>query len=363
MRLLLAGGGTGGHLFPAVALAQLLLKQDKQAKVLFVGTERGLEQRMLPKLGLPLATVDMVGIVGRGWRGRFELIPRLLKSLVQARTILSKFQPDIVIGVGGYASVPVLLAAKSKGIPYIIHEQNAIPGLSNRLLGRWAKVICLSLPESGACFAEEKKRVTGNPLRAGFQNFPADIDGQNQILVFGGSRGARAINKTVVAMLPLLKKWQQEPFIVHQTGDDDFLEVKDAYKNAGYSNAKVVPFIDDMVSAYTGANLVICRAGATTLAELTACGRPAILIPFPHAAADHQTANARKLESAGAARMIAQEDLSAEALALSIDELLSDSKLLQQMADQGRKLSMPGAAAQILNECRVLLNRSYPEVD
>jgi len=363
MRLLLAGGGTGGHLFPAVALAQLLLKQDSQSKVLFVGTERGLEQRMLPKLGLPLATVDMVGVVGRGWRGRFELIPRLLKSLVQARKILTKFQPDIVIGVGGYASVPVLLAAKAKGIPYIIHEQNAFPGMSNRLLGRWAKVICLSLPDSGSSFAEEKKRITGNPLRAGFENCPAAVDVQGKLLIFGGSRGARAINNTVIAMLPLLKKWQQEPFIVHQTGDDDFLTVKDAYKRAGYDNAKVVPFIDDMVSAYADATLVICRAGATTLAELTICGRPAILIPFPHAAADHQTANARKLESAGAARMIAQEDLNAEKLACSIAELLNDKQNLQEMAKRGRELGMPDAAALILDECRTLLNKSYPEVD
>lgn len=363
MRLLLAGGGTGGHLFPAVALAQLLLEQDKNSKVLFVGTERGLEKRMLPKLGLPLATVDMVGVVGRGWRGRFELFPRLIKSLAQARKILTKFRPDIVIGVGGYVSVPVLLAAKMKGIPYIIHEQNAIPGLSNRLLGRWAKVICLSLPDSGDCFAQEKTRVTGNPLRAGFENVPVEIDGQGKILVFGGSRGARAINKTVVAMLPLLKTWKEEPFIMHQTGDDDFLDVKEAYENVGYNQAKIVPFIDDMASAYAAANLVICRAGATTLAELTACGKPAILIPFPYAAADHQTANARKLESAGAARMIVQEKLTAEGLAHSIDELLGDRQLLQQMASQGRKLGMPDAAAQILEECRKLLHKSYPEVD
>lgn len=363
MRLLLAGGGTGGHLFPAVALAQLLLDQDKDAKVLFVGTERGLEKRMLPKLGLPLATVDMVGVVGRGWRGRFELIPRLLKSLVQAGKILSRFKPDMVIGVGGYASVPVLLAAKMKRIPYIIHEQNAIPGLSNRLLGRWAKLICLSLPDSGDCFAAEKTVLTGNPLRAGFENVPAEIADNGRLLVFGGSRGARAINKTVVSMLPLLKKEKKAPFILHQTGDDDLREVKDAYKKANYANASVVPFIDDMATAYAEASLVVCRAGATTLAELTACGRPAILIPFPHAAADHQTANAKKLESAGAARMLVQENLTAETLAQLVNEMLRQKEVLQQMADQGRKLGLPDAATQILDQCRTLLNKSNPEVD
>lgn len=355
MRLLLAGGGTGGHLFPAVALAQLLLRQNNDAKVLFVGTERGLERRMLPKLGLPLATIDMVGVVGRGWRGRLELVPKLLKSFYQARRILKKFAPEMVVGVGGYASVPVLLSAKWLGIPYVIHEQNAIPGLSNRLLGRWARLVCLSFPHSGQGFVAEKTLVTGNPLRTGFENIADSVPQQNTLLIFGGSRGARAINQTVVKILPILKNWEQEPFILHQTGDEDFHEVQQAYRDADYEQARVVPFIEEMAQAYSQASLVICRAGATTLAELTVCGRPAILIPFPFAAADHQSANAKMLEDAGAARMIPQKELTAAVLAEEIKTLLSDVPRLREMSRKGRDLGIPCAAERILKECRALL--------
>lgn len=363
MRLLLAGGGTGGHLFPAVALAQLLLDQDDQAEVLFVGTERGLEQRLLPQLGFPLATVDMAGVVGRGWRGRFELIPRLVKSLVQALKIIGRFRPELVIGVGGYASVPVLLAAKLKGIPYVIHEQNAFPGLSNRLLSRWAKLVCLSLPDSQQFFGNKKILLTGNPLRAGFDKVPTQLGVKRNLLIFGGSRGAKAINATVVAMLPILKSWKQPPFIVHQTGEDDFQGVKAAYDKAGYRQARIVPFIDDMASAYADASLVICRAGATTLAELTVCGRPAILIPFPYAAADHQSANAKMLEKSGAARMLRQAEMSAEGLASMAESLLNDRDCLQKMADKGRSIGLPDAAERILAECRSILAITDPEVD
>ncbi|SEA22800.1 UDP-N-acetylglucosamine-N-acetylmuramylpentapeptide N-acetylglucosamine transferase [Desulfuromusa kysingii] len=363
MKLLLAGGGTGGHLFPAVALAQLLLQQDKTAAVQFVGTERGLEQRLLPKLGLPLATVDMVGVVGRGWRGRLELIPKLLKSLFQANKILASFQPDVVVGVGGYASVPVLLAAKMRGVPYLIHEQNAIPGLSNRLLGRWAKAVCLSVANSDAGFNEAKTVLTGNPLRQGFEDITAEIAVPGKLLVFGGSQGARAINETVIEMLPLLKSWEPKPEILHQTGEADFHQVQQAYRQAGFDPQQVVPFIDDMLTAYAQASLVICRAGATTLAELTSCGRAAILIPLPQAAGDHQTANARSLEKVGAAKLIPQADLTADRLAAVVKELFEDREELKRMAEQGRQIGFHGAAGRILNECRRVLEMAPLEGD
>ena len=361
MKLLLAGGGTGGHLFPAVALAQLLLEQDSGSAVQFVGTERGLEKRLLPKLGLPLATVDMVGVVGRGWRGKLELLPKLLKSLFQANIIIRNFKPDVIVGVGGYASVPVLLMAKMRGIPYLIHEQNAIPGLSNRLLGKWAKLICLSFTESGAGFNSAKTVVTGNPLRPGLDNVPTEIPQPGKLLIFGGSRGARAINQAVVDMLPLMNKWAIKPEILHQTGEEDFHQVQQAYRDAGFDVNQVVPFIDDMLSAYSEASLVICRAGATTLAELTACGRAAILIPFPHAAGDHQTANAMTLERAGAAKMLPQTELTAERLAAMVKELLENRKALQNMAEQSRSLGTPGAAGRVLDECRRVLGMPQME--
>ncbi|MCK5912314.1 MAG: undecaprenyldiphospho-muramoylpentapeptide beta-N-acetylglucosaminyltransferase [Desulfuromusa sp.] len=355
MRLLLAGGGTGGHLFPAVALAQLLLKQDEHSTVQFVGTQRGLEQRLLPKLGLPLATVDMVGVVGRGWRGKIELVPKLIKSLGQAKKILADFRPDLVIGVGGYASVPVLLMAKMTGVPYLIHEQNAIPGLSNRLLGKWAKSICLSYSDSGRDFDRTKTLVTGNPLRQGLDNIPEEIPRPGKLLIFGGSCGAHAINQAVMEMLPLMDDWSTKPVILHQTGEADFAQVQQAYRTAGFDPQQVVPFIDDMTSAYAEASLVICRAGATTLAELTACRRPAILIPFPHAAGDHQTANARALANAGAARLLPQSELSAEKLAFLVRELQDDRKETELMARQAQRLSFPGATGRVLNECRRLI--------
>ncbi len=361
MRLLLAGGGTGGHLFPAVALAQQLLKQDKTAAVRFVGTARGLEQRLLPKLGFDLSVVDMVGVVGRGWRGRLEVAPKLTKSLVQAKKILADFRPDVVVGVGGYASVPVLTMAKMTGLPYLIHEQNAIPGVSNRLLGKGARRVCLSFPDSGSGFAADKVVVTGNPLRGGLDDIPAELPESGKLLVFGGSRGARAINQAVCDMLPLLQELDWTPEILHQTGEDDFASVQQSYRDAGFDEKQVVPFIDDMASAYTNASLVICRAGATTLAELTVCGRPAILIPFPHATGDHQTANARALKRAGAAVLLPQAELTADRLGKLVKNLLTDHQTLRHMAAQGRQLGQPGAAARILNECRKVLGRPLVE--
>jgi UDP-N-acetylglucosamine--N-acetylmuramyl-(pentapeptide) pyrophosphoryl-undecaprenol N-acetylglucosamine transferase len=357
MKLLLAGGGTGGHLFPAVAIAEELLAQDAQAEVLFVGTERGLESRMLPKLGLPLATVDMVGVVGRGWRGKLQLLPKLIKSLWQARRILADFRPDLVIGVGGYASVPALLAAKLKGIPYLLHEQNAIAGLSNRLLGRGAARVCVSFDSSRDSFPAARVVVTGNPVRPALEQVSVQLPQEGTLLIFGGSRGARAINQTLIEMLPLLQQWPQRPRILHQTGEEDFTSVQRAYREAGLDENQVVPFIDDMAMAYAAASLVVCRAGATSLAELTVCGRPAILIPFPFAAADHQTVNARVLEREGAAQLLAQSELTAKALLARIQGLLEARQKLEQMADNCRKLGQQGAAGRILQECRTLLKK------
>lgn len=355
MRVLLAGGGTGGHLFPAVALGQLLLKEVPGAQILFVGTKRGIEYRLLPQLQLPLELVDMVGVVGRGLRGKLELIPKLTRSLIQAQRILRRFKPDLVVGFGGYASVPVLLAAKILHIPYLIHEQNAIPGLSNKLLAKGAARICVSYAETLACFPREKGRLTGNPLRQGFDRMSEKLPLPGQVLVFGGSRGARAINEALVACLPELLRWAQPPQILHQTGEDDYAMVSAAYQAAGYPAATIVPFINDMASAYAQSALVICRAGATSLAELTVCGRPAILIPFPHAAGDHQNANARALEQAGAAVVLQQQDLTALGLATELRILLADRAQLQLMAMRARSLARPDAAAKILAECRSLV--------
>ncbi len=354
MRLLLAGGGTGGHLFPAVALAEQLRREEPAAEVLFVGTERGLEYRLLPELGWPLRTIPMSGWAGLGFGARFRALGGLVKSLGQSRRIISEFHPDVVVGVGGYASVPVLLAARLKGVPYLIHEQNAWPGLANRLLGRWAKRICLSFAEAGQAFRRTPVVVTGNPVRAAMESCPPLPEGPPLLLVFGGSHGARAINRALVAALPQLERWRGTLQIIHQAGAKEVEPVREGYRSAGWVEAEVVPFITDMATAYARSSLVVCRAGATTLAELTACGRPAVLIPYPFAASNHQATNAATLASRGAAIMIEERELKPETLGILIDGLLADRPRLASMSATARSLAQCGAAGRLLDECRAV---------
>jgi len=357
MRMLLAGGGTGGHLFPAVALAERLQETEPGSEVLFVGTARGIEASVLPKLGLPLRTIDIRGFVGKGLLAKLAVAPRLIRSVRQSQRILKEFDPDVVVGVGGYASAPVLLAARMQKLPFVIHEQNAWPGLTNRLLARWAERVCLSFADADRAFHRGRTVLTGNPLRRGMEDCPAlPLEG-GQLLVFGGSRGARAINEVVVRMLPQLEAWRGRLRIVHQTGVEDLERVREGYRQAGWADDGVVPFIDDMAAAYAASQLVICRAGATTIAELTACGRPAILIPYPHAAADHQTGNARALAHRGAALLLPQHDLTEERLARLAGDLLNDRERLQSMAATARSLGRRGAADLILHECRGIAKR------
>lgn len=358
MRMLLAGGGTGGHLFPAVAIAQRLLEREEGSEVLFVGTARGLESRVLPKLGLPLQTIDISGLVGTGLSGKLKLGPKLWRSLRQSKAILKGFAPDVVVGVGGYAAGPALLAAKRGGYPTLIHEQNAWPGLTNRLLARWVDRVCVTFPETVAAFSAPKVEVTGNPVRTGMSDCPVLPEEPPSLLVFGGSRGARAINNAMLQVLPELASWRDRLRIVHQTGEEDLERIRAGYREAGWEAAEVVPFIDDMAAAYCQAQLVLCRAGATTIAELTSCGRPAILVPYPHAAGDHQTMNARALASRGAALMLPQDQLKPATLGRLLQDLLGDRKLLLDMAGLARSLGRPDAVDRILEICRQLAGRT-----
>ncbi len=354
MRLLLAGGGTGGHLFPAVALAQHLLASDPEARVHFIGTARGIEARVLPQLGLPLTTIDIEGVVGRGWRAKLWLLPKLLHSVRQSQVVLNNFAPDVVVGVGGYASAPALLAALLRKTPTLIHEQNAWPGLTNRLLARWVDRVCLSITDADRAFHRGRVVVTGNPLRTGMEDCPPPPETGRSLLVFGGSRGARAINDLMLGALPALEPLRGDLRIRHQAGSDDLERVQQGYREAGWE-AEVVPFIDDMVAAYRDAQLVVCRAGATTIAELTACGRPALLVPYPYAAGDHQTANARALARRGAALMLPQAELTPALLARLVSDLLNDRERLQSMSGAARSLAKRGAAELILRECREIM--------
>jgi UDP-N-acetylglucosamine--N-acetylmuramyl-(pentapeptide) pyrophosphoryl-undecaprenol N-acetylglucosamine transferase len=355
MKLLLAGGGTGGHLFPAIALADQLKVEEPQSEVLFVGTARGLEARMLPELGWALETVDMSGWSGSGGFARLKVLGKLLKSFIESRAILRRFRPDVVVGVGGYASVPVLLAARSMGVPYLIHEQNAWPGLANRLLGRWAKRVCLSFSETDRAFHRGATVLTGNPVRAAMENCPGLPEGKPCLLVFGGSQGAQAINRAIIAALPYLADWQDQLDIVHQSGTLDYEATVAGYQANGWSHVEVQPFIKDMARAYARATLVVCRAGATTLAELTACGRPSILVPYPYAAAGHQSGNARAMAAKGAAMMMEESDVTPERLAKLIGGLIQDRSSLVSMAAAAKRLARFGAAARLLQECRAVL--------
>lgn len=358
MKLLLAGGGTGGHLFPAIALAEQLRREQPESDVLFVGTEQGLEFRLLPQLGWPLRTVTMSGFAGLSLSKRLLAVKRLLSGFSQARTILREFRPDLVAGFGGYASVPALLAAKATGTPFLLHEQNAWPGLANRLLGRWAKRVCLSFPEADRAFHHAATVLTGNPVRSSVTNCPHPDPDRPCLLVFGGSRGARAINRALLAALPKLDSWRGRLQIVHQTGDQERQATVEAYRMQGWDDVEVQAFISDMGQAYARATLVVCRAGATTLAELTASGRPAILIPYPHATGSHQSSNARALVSKGAALMFEESDLHPDDLARVIDDLLREQGTLQHMASTARSLARPDAAARLLSECRAVIAES-----
>ncbi len=358
MKLLLAGGGTGGHLFPAIALAEQFKSEEPQGEVLFVGTERGLEARMLPELGWKLETIEMSGWAGRGFIARFRVLGQLFKSLGQSRKILQNFGPDVVVGVGGYASVPALLAAKTLKIPYLVHEQNAWPGLANRLLGYWAKRVCLSFDEADRAFHRSATVLTGNPVRVAMEKCPGLNDEKTCLLVFGGSQGAIAINRAIVAALPLLGEWRGKLEIIHQTGEQDYAETVQGYRDNNWPEMEVTPFIKDMAGAYARSTLIVCRAGATTLAELTACGRPAILVPYPHAAAGHQSTNARAMAAKGAAMTMEETDLTPERLATLINGLLHDRTSIKTMAAAARGLARRGAAARLLQECRAVLDEA-----
>ncbi len=359
LKVLIAGGGTGGHLFPGIAIAEAFRKRNRATEILFVGTERGLEKRVLGPLGFRLQTLDVEGIKGRGLRNKLRAALKLPGSMLAASRIVRSFSPDLVVGVGGYSSGPVVLAAALAGIPTAVAEQNAVPGTTNRILGRFADRVFLSFRDDANVFAPRKSRITGNPIRSAFlldQEAPERTDGRFSVLIFGGSQGARAINAAALAALDGLSDIRDGIRIVHQTGEREREEVERGYRTKGFA-AEVVPFIADMPAAFRAADLVICRAGATSIAELTASGKAAVLIPFPFAVADHQTQNARVLAEAGAAEMVKESDLTGERLVGIIRRYRQRPETLKEMAERARKLGNPGAADDIVNECVELARR------
>jgi len=350
MRLLVAGGGTGGHLFPGLALGEEVKTRHPRNDVLFVGSARGIEAREVPKAGYPLELIDVAPLKRMGLLGLLKGLFRLPISFWQSIRILKKFDPDVVVGVGGYASGPVVLAAWLLRIPIAVQEQNALPGFTNKILGRFADAVFIAFEEARKSFPARKTHLLGNPIRRAFlDNYlhtkaPGE---QLSIFVTGGSQGAHVLNMRVAEAIEILGGERIE--LLHQTGVKDLAEVEQRY--AKLPAAKAAAFIDDMPRAYAGADLLICRAGATTIAELTVCKKPAILVPFPFAADDHQTVNAHSLVDAGAAIVIAEKDLTGQRLADEIRALENDRARLRKMSRASGLLGRPEAAREIADVC------------
>lgn len=355
MKLLIAGGGTGGHLFPGIAVAEEFLAADPANQVLFVGTERGIESRLLPRLGYRLECISASGLKGLGAFAKLKSVSRFLYGYAQSRRILKEFRPDLVLGVGGFASAPVVLAARGMGIRRFIHEQNAIPGLTNKLLGRFVEQVFISIEESRQYFPPGSTLLTGNPLRKEilgnvFCDKAVPFTGEQlRLLVFGGSAGAHRINTAMIEALPYLVGIREQLSITHQTGEADSAEVRAVYAREDFS-AEVAPFIDDMAAAYGNADLIVCRAGATTIAEVAACGKPCIFIPYPFAADDHQRRNAEALLKKDAGLMVLERELTGESLAREIMALMAHPERLAQLGENAGRLAQLDAAQVIVAE-------------
>ena len=352
--ILIAGGGTGGHIYPGIAIADELRRRDPRAEVRFVGTARGLETRIVPRAGFGLELIEVTALKRVGASGRVKSVYLLPRSFLAVRSLIKSFRPAVVIGVGGYASGPAVLVAALMGVPTLIAEQNALPGFTNRVLARFVRAAAVSFEEARAFFGA-KAEITGNPVRAEFFEVgPPEPAGRTHVLVTGGSQGARAINEAMIGALPILAQGAEGAegrdrlSLTHQTGEADYDRVSAAYAGSGL-RAEVKPFIEDMVAEFARAHLVVSRAGATTVAELAAAGRPAVMVPFPFAADDHQRKNAEAVERAGAGRVILQADLTPGRLAAEILGLARDPETLRRMGEASRRLARRDAAEKVVD--------------
>ena len=354
-KVVIAGGGTGGHLFPGIALAEEFTRRKEGWEVIFVGTGRGLEQRILPRWGFALKTIPAAPLKGRSWWGKAVSFSTLVLGVWWSLGLLRRISPRLVIGLGGYSAGAVVLAACLLGIKRVIQEQNVQPGFTNRMSSRFAQRVFLSWAEGAGFFPQAKARVTGNPLRR------AVLTGRGKkreakgftLLILGGSQGATAINRAMVEAAPLLKEIK-DLRIIHQTGTADYPLVREGYDKAGLQ-ASVHPFIDEMAPCYREAHLAVCRAGAATVTDLCAWGRAAIMVPYPFAADDHQRVNAGVMVREGAGRMIPDQELSSRRLADEILLLYRDRQALREMEKKAAALGRPDAAARIVDECYRLL--------
>ncbi|VAX23311.1 UDP-N-acetylglucosamine--N-acetylmuramyl-(pentapeptide) pyrophosphoryl-undecaprenol N-acetylglucosamine transferase [hydrothermal vent metagenome] len=350
MKLLITGGGTGGHVYPGIAVARELMKRGPEHKIMFVGAEHGVETRIAKKEGFDITTLDVTGIKGKGLFKKAVSAGRFIKSVFGALDVINRFQPDVTLGVGGYASGPVATATAIKKMPLVLAEQNISPGITNKWLARFASKVFITWPESAANFPEGSCIVSGNPIRQEFFEVKRERDdGKINILVIGGSQGAASINKSITGAIPSLNEVCSVISITHQTGEADENNVCQAYKDAKF-NWIAKKFFDDMPQKLADADLVISRAGAGAVAEICAAGKAAIYVPYPYAADDHQTKNAIAMENAGAAIVVKDKEITGEMFAEIIKGFVKNKNRLKEMALLAKDGAKPHAAAMIVDE-------------
>ena len=361
MRLLIAGGGTGGHLYPGLAIAKEIEVKAQESKVFFVGSRRGREEEIVLREGFDFSPISAKKLSEKINLAILPAIFSYLLSLLQSLFILRRFEPDVVMGMGGYLSLPVMLVSLFLRLPTLIHEQNALPGRANIFLSRWVRRILISYEESERYFPQNKVRMSGNPVREikkDKRKVREELgldEGKKIILIFGGSQGAKKINQATLAALPQLleKGWQ----IVHITGLNNYQEVREKMEEAEDrrqmsegGNYKIFPYLDNLLEVINLSSFVVCRAGATTCAELTYLGKPALLVPYPYAKGAHQEYNANILERAGAAKVCRDEELSGALLKKVIEEVLENPSVLAKMEVASKGLGKPEAKKIILDE-------------
>jgi UDP-N-acetylglucosamine--N-acetylmuramyl-(pentapeptide) pyrophosphoryl-undecaprenol N-acetylglucosamine transferase len=344
MRVILAGGGTGGHVIPALAIAQEL-RSRYHAQVLFVGTQRGIETRLVPAAGFELHLIQVGALNRVDLATRLKTLLDLPRAFMESAKLVREFRPDVMIGVGGYASGPAMLTAAMMSVPTVAFEPNVVPGFANRMVAPMVSAAAVHF--EATCHYFRNCHVTGVPVRQEFFHVPARAkDARPTLLVFGGSQGAHAINQAVLDAVAKLMEAVPGIHVIHQTGERDYVPAQAVYLRTMIS-AEVSPFIDDMPGAFARADLLVCRSGASTVAEITAAGKPAIFVPLPTAADDHQTQNAATLVDGGAARLLRQSEFSSDRVVSEIAELLRDRPRLAAMAEAARRFAHPDAAARI----------------
>ncbi len=356
LNIVIAGGGTGGHLFPGIAIAQEFIERNEKNRVIFVSTGSPVEHSVLPVYGFELKIISAEGIKGQGIYRQFRAVWKLMAGFIESMFLLKKLHPHLIVGMGSYAAAPVVMAARVLILPIVLCEQNIFPGITNRVLSRFAERIFVSFPDTQK-LNPDKVLYTGNPIRKELLETCPPKKGKSQfftVLILGGSQGAHRINTVMMETVKYLDEIR-DLRIIHQTGQTDETVVKKSYKQKGI-NFEVKAFFNDMGRLYGLADLVVCRAGATTVAELTAMGKPAIFIPFPYAADNHQELNARALCKMGASDMMLQKNLSAKLLAQKIFQLAQNRQRLTRMAETARFSGKPEAAAAVVDNCYRIIN-------